>query len=141
MRNQWVVFSAVVLALGCVSMDRLARSADAALPTLYEAAQATRGKATYATSCASCHGKALVGGGAPALTGPQFFTKQMSTKLGGVFQYMAREMPQGRPGSLTHDQYADVMAFILEMNGFPSGSVPLSYESALSSNEILYFAK
>jgi polar amino acid transport system substrate-binding protein len=136
-----LVLSVVVLSLGYMSMDRPVRSAEATLPALYEAAQATRGKASYAASCASCHGKGLVGGGAPALTGPQFFTKEMNTKLAGVFQYMAREMPQGRPGSLTHDQYADLMAFILEMNGFPSGSVSLSYESALSSNEILYFAK
>ena len=97
-----------------------AQSAEAALPSLYQAAQAMRGKAVYATSCASCHGKELVGGGAPALTGPQFFTKEMNTKLGGMFQYMAREMPQGRPGSLTHDQYADLISFILAEERLPS---------------------
>ena len=118
-----------------------AQSAEAALPSLYQAAQAMRGKAVYATSCASCHGKELVGGGAPALTGPQFFTKEMNTKLGGMFQYMARQMPQGRPGSLTHDQYADLISFILQQNGFPAGDSPLSYEAALQSDVIIYFAK
>jgi mono/diheme cytochrome c family protein len=136
-----LVCPAVVLFLGYASTHGWAQSAGAALPSLYQAAQATRGKAVYAASCASCHGKELVGGGAPALTGPQFFTKEMNTKLGGMFQYMARQMPQGRPGSLTHDQYADLISFILQKNGFPAGDSPLSYEVALQSDVIIYFAK
>ena len=34
-------------------------------------------------------------------------------------------MPQGKPGSLTHDQYIDVIAFILDANGFKSGDTDL----------------
>jgi mono/diheme cytochrome c family protein len=118
-----------------------AQSVEEPPAALYQAVQAKRGKATYLSRCAVCHGKDLVGGGAPALTGTQFFTRGMNNKIGDVFRYMVQEMPTGQPGSLTHDQYADVMSFILQSNGFPAGDAPLSYAAALQSNEILYFAK
>jgi mono/diheme cytochrome c family protein len=108
---------------------------------LYQADQAQRGKAIYAAKCAVCHGKELTGGGAPALAGAQFFTRDMNNKLGDVFRYMVHEMPAGQPGSLTHAQYADLMAYILATNGYPTGESPLSYDAALASGEILYFAR
>jgi polar amino acid transport system substrate-binding protein len=108
---------------------------------LYQAIQAQRGKVIYASKCAVCHGKELTGGGAPALTGTQFFTREMNNKLGDVFRYMAHEMPAGQPGSLTHDQYADLMSFILQTNGFPAGESPLAYDAALQSADIIYYAK
>jgi polar amino acid transport system substrate-binding protein len=136
-----LLMPSMVMAMICVSYPSMADSNDAALPTLYVAAQATKGKVIYAKYCAECHGKELVGGTAPALSGTQFFTRDMNTKLGGVFEYMARQMPLGRPGSLTHDEYAQLMAFILQKNGFPSGDSPLSYDAILKSDDILYFAK
>jgi len=131
----------MVVAMSCITHLSKADSNDAALPNLYAATQATKGKVIYAKYCAECHGKELVGGTAPALSGTQFFTRDMGTKLGGVFEYMARQMPQGRPGSLTHDEYVQLMAFILQKNGFPSGDSSLSYDVALKSDDILYFAK
>jgi len=118
-----------------------AQAPQAAPAALYQAAQAERGKAIYAAQCAACHGKALTGGGAPALTGAQFFTRDMNNRIGDVFRYMVHEMPAGRPGSLQHEQYAELMAFILKTNGYPAGPSPLSYDGALESGEILYFAK
>jgi len=132
-----------VLVLTLISQPSLApaQSPDVIPTALYQAAQAKRGKALYAAKCAVCHGKELTGGGAPALAGTQFFTRDMNNKLGDVFRYMAHEMPAGQPGSLTHDQYADLMAFILQTNGFPTGDAPLSYDAALQSSEIIYFAR
>ena len=118
-----------------------AQAPEEAPAALYQAVQAQRGKAIYASKCAACHGKALTGGGAPALTGTQFFTREMNNKIGDVFRYMVHEMPAGQPGSLTHEQYADLMSFILQTNGFPTGDSPLSYDAALESGEIIYFAK
>jgi polar amino acid transport system substrate-binding protein len=118
-----------------------AQAPEEAPAALYQAAQAQRGKAIYASKCGACHGKALTGGGAPALTGTQFFTREMNNKIGDVFRYMVHEMPAGQPGSLTHEQYADLMSFILQTNGFPAGDSPLSYDAALESGEIIYFAK
>lgn len=131
-----------VLALTLISpLSRAQSPPEDAPAALYQAAQAQRGKAIYASKCAVCHGKELSGGGAPALTGTQFFTRDMNNKISDVFRYMVHEMPAGQPGSLTHEQYADLMSFILQTNGFPTGESPLSYDAALECGEILYFAK
>lgn len=109
-------------------------------PALFSTDQATRGKSAYLGRCAHCHGRELTGGAAPALSGPQFFTREMNNRLSGVFSYLVHEMPQDRPGSLTHGQYVDIMAYLLDRNGYPSGPAALTYESALQSSAIVYFA-
>jgi hypothetical protein len=45
-------------------------------------------------------------------------------------------MPQGKPGSLTPDQYVDVIAFILDANGFKSGATELKPGDALKTDMI-----
>jgi hypothetical protein len=35
-------------------------------------------------------------------------------------------MPQDDPGSLTADQYDGAVAYILQQNGYPAGTIPLS---------------
>jgi hypothetical protein len=34
-------------------------------------------------------------------------------------------MPYGNPGSLTPEQYAEALAYILRENAYPSGTTPL----------------
>jgi hypothetical protein len=51
-------------------------------------------------------------------------------------------MPAATPGSLTHEQDVQIMAFILQQNGYPSGSNELVYESAEKSMvPIRYYGK
>lgn len=135
---------AALAALGVAARTLAPASADevdSALPALYTTAQADRGKMLYIARCARCHGRELVEGSAPPLSGPQFFTRRMNNRLGTVFAYLAREMPQDRPGSLTHEQYADVMAYVLWRNGYPAGNDALTYDRALTSDAVLYFAQ
>ena len=116
-------------------------SAEPDLPALYSPAQVGRGRILYAARCAHCHGRDLAGGMAPALAGAQFFTRQMHNRLAGTFSYLVHEMPQDRPGSLTHEQYADIMALMLARNGFPAGAEALTYDFAMRSDVIVYFAR
>ncbi len=82
-----------------------------------------------------CHGASLEGGAGPALTGPNF--KTLSTKVhasvSDIFTYMTTNMPMNAPASLSHDQYVNVMAFILSKNGYKAGGSPLSFSSATKS--------
>jgi mono/diheme cytochrome c family protein len=98
-------------------------------------AQMTAGATLFAQSCATCHGDNLEGGAGPALTGPPF--KTLSTKVkanvGDVFTYMTSNMPLNAPASLTHDQYVNVLAFILSKNGYRSGSTKLTFGEAKAS--------
>lgn len=89
---------------------------------VYTAAQAAKGKDTYAGLCQSCH--------APAThTGPDFYGKWGGKPLSELYVYIATLMPQTDPGSLTGDEYAQVLAYLLKMNGMPAGPDALPADS------------
>jgi mono/diheme cytochrome c family protein len=94
-------------------------------PPIYTDAQAHRAEPLFASKCAECHGENLkgggMGGGAP-LSGVSFRHKWSGKPVGALFDFLRTQMPQDRPGSLTDQQYADLVALILSANDFPSGS-------------------
>jgi mono/diheme cytochrome c family protein len=94
---------------------------------VYTAEQAKRGEALYADNCASCHGLALGGGeSAPPLTGGEFLSNWTSLTLGDLFERIRTSMPADRPGTLTREQDANILAHILNMGQFPVGTTELS---------------
>ena len=97
---------------------------------VYTAEQAKRGEALYASNCASCHGSALGGGeSAPPLSGGEFFSNWNGLTLGDLFDRIRVSMPADRPGKLSREQNADVLAFMLSVNQFPSGKTELEHQS------------
>jgi PQQ-dependent dehydrogenase (methanol/ethanol family) len=118
-----------------------------ATPTVaqYTEEQAARGRALYGDACASCHGHELVDGAASPLAGPAFaasWSRQAAPGLtpsfegwatptfDDVFFIMRTTMPQGAVGSLTMEQYLDVLAYILKRNGYPPSDEPLTSDSS-----------
>jgi mono/diheme cytochrome c family protein len=110
-----------------------AQAGAATTPALYTSAQATAGAAVFTQSCAMCHGANLQGGAGPALTGASFDSASANKTIGSVFTLITTQMPLGSGGSLTHDQYTAVMAYILTKNDYPAGSTPLEYTTSLAS--------
>ncbi len=97
---------------------------------IYTDAQAARGGAEFSAHCASCHGAGLDGtGDAPALTGAQFLSDFNGLTVGALFDRIRTTMPQDNPASLTRDQYADILAFLLKSNGLPAGARELDRRS------------
>jgi mono/diheme cytochrome c family protein len=97
---------------------------------VYTADQAKRGEALYANNCASCHGSALGGGeSAPPLSGGEFFANWNGLTLGDLFDRIRVSMPADRPGKLSREQNADVLAFMLSVNQFPSAKTELEHQS------------
>jgi S-disulfanyl-L-cysteine oxidoreductase SoxD len=97
---------------------------------VYTDVQAARGAQTFVASCAGCHGGTLGGTGeAPALVGLQFLSDFNGLTLGDVFDRIRTSMPQNNPGSLTRDQYADTLAYILKANAMPAGAKELDRRS------------
>jgi len=104
-------------------------------PPTFDRAQVAHGKSVYAGSCAKCHGAQLQGVNAPALRGPAFAPPANAhLTIGGVFGYMATNMPADRPGKLKAEDYADLMAFLLNSNGYSAGTTKLTADSARASS-------
>ena len=95
----------------------------------YTDAQAMRGENEYGANCARCHGADLDGGGAaPTLHTLDFVDRWREDHLVTLFQFISTNMPQppGRPGGLKEQQYLDIVAFLLQVNGLPAGSKELT---------------
>ena len=97
---------------------------------IYSPEQAARGEAQYVERCAACHGATLNGTGeAPGLAGGEFVSHYDQLTVGDLFDRVRTTMPQNDPGTLSRDQYADVVAFLLKSNGFPAGTTALDRRS------------
>src|SRR5690349_3636261 len=93
---------------------------------VYTEEQAKRGEESYRKECASCHGDTLVGGGGAApLTGGAFLSNWNGLTVGDLFDRIRKTMPQGSLGKLTKQQDADILAYLLSFNKFPSGKTEL----------------
>lgn len=94
----------------------------------FTAAQAERGQASYRQSCQDCHGSSLDNGGfgGPPLKGGYFRTRWGSGNVAVLYGYVSLTMPPDRPGQLSPQTYADLVAFILSNNGYAAGDKELS---------------
>lgn len=100
----------------------------------FVSAQVAHGKKLYAGACAKCHGANLEGLNAPALKGPAFAPASGShLTIGGVFTYMFTNMPADNPGKLKPQDYADLMAYLLNSNGYAAGATKLTADAAKAS--------
>src|SRR5271156_5688179 len=100
---------------------------------VYNDAQAERGGAKYAQNCAMCHGRDQEGNGeAPPLVG-HFIPDWNGTSLADLFEKVQTTMPLFAPGTLSADDIADSLAFLLKANSFPSGAKALEPGSGLKS--------
>ena len=97
---------------------------------VFTEAQANRGGGVYAQSCANCHGSGLEGADmSPALAGAAFMASWNDLTLGDLSERIRISMPADRPGTLSRQQQADVIAFILRSNRFPGGTTELPTET------------
>lgn len=99
---------------------------------VYTEEQAKRGEPIYRKECALCHGDMLTGGeSAPPLTGGAFLANWNGLTMGDLFDRIRKTMPQTNPGRLTRQQDADILAFMLSINKFPSGNTELYRQSEM----------
>jgi mono/diheme cytochrome c family protein len=99
---------------------------------VYTTEQAKRGDGLYTQSCAACHGNTLEGGEmAPPLAGGQFISNWNGLTLGDLMERTRISMPQNNPGSLSRQQYVDIIAFMLSVGSFPAGKTELPRETEI----------
>ena len=81
---------------------------------VYSAEQAKRGRETFAGMCQSCHTPAQY-------AAPTFMGSWRGYTLWDLFSYLVGTMPKSDPGSLSPEEYAQVIAYLLELNDMPPG--------------------
>jgi cytochrome c5 len=85
--------------------------------------QAGRGETLYTDKCSVCHGAELRGTEmAPGLIDDVFSAKWNDQTLADLFDRIRRTMPQNDPGTMSGQQAADVLAFVLHKANYPAGA-------------------
>ena len=85
---------------------------------VYTAAQAARGEQVYYSICVACHPKGTY-------TAPAFREKWNGHLASELYTFLSTQMPKDQPGPLEAEEYADVLAYLLKINGAPAGKTEL----------------
>jgi mono/diheme cytochrome c family protein len=94
-----------------------------ASPGPYSAEQAARGQPTFERRCQRCHEVAH-------FSSADFFRTWTRAPLSQLYGFIATTMPRGAPGSLSRAEYAEVVAYLLALNGVPPGETDLPATNA-----------
>ena len=118
---------ALACAMSALCMPLVAQSNDGStlrstLDGVYNEAQSNSGSDVYATMCTACHTP-------ESHTGTVFYSWWAGLPLSEQFSYISEKMPQDNPGSLSRQEYLQIVAYLLEMNGMPTGSTELAIDS------------
>lgn len=120
----------VVLIMASLAISAAVLHAQAPQPRIWQgvftAAQAERGNATFSTTCLRCHGADLGGNTAPALTGERFMAAWGDGSVARLFGTIRDTMPPFATSSIDDATKLDIVAFILQSNGFPTADRELA---------------
>ena len=93
----------------------------------YSTDQAKRGKSLYDSACGDCHSLT-------EFKGEDFEWRWRRQTALELFQVISETMPEDKPGKLPKTEYADIVAYFLELNDYEAGGADLSAdETALSA--------
>jgi cytochrome c5 len=127
----WTLTAVLLQVSGIVVRSNRSQTAatpagDGSMPStmtgVYTAPQASRGEETYMGVCVSCH---------PAGTykTAAFRDAWRGRLLSELYDQVREKMPKNDPASLTALEYAQVVAYILKINGAPAGDTELPADS------------
>ncbi len=133
-----VAFCLLVMSLGCssggiktttstVTSSTTTSSTSSTITTttsvgnLTAAQVGNAGRTIFNVNCAACHGASGQGITGPALIGPNQSLNKYRTAQ-GLLDYIDTAMPLNAPGSLSSQQYLDVVVYLLVQNNWLSGT-------------------
>lgn len=95
------------------------------LEGVFTAEQAEEGGDVFSTRCSGCH--------APSFFQADVFVLTWAGRpVRSLFRRISTTMPEDNPGGLRPEEYAAVVAYLLELNDYPAGEIVLpSDEEAL----------
>lgn len=102
-----------------------------AVPIRWTEDQVERGNAAYDMHCAGCHLADLSGQfDFPALVGSNFMNYWGGRTVHELYEYARSSMPQGNPGSLSDEEYSDILAYIFHRNDVEHDDAELTPEAS-----------
>ena len=114
-----------------VELEQAAMTNAAGPRDWYTDGQAIRGKALYLDRCAKCHGADFVPDDfATGLRGAAFDWRWKDRTVSDLFETTRQTMPPGEGGSLGPQTTIDIVAYLLQANGFPAGATELPPEAS-----------
>jgi mono/diheme cytochrome c family protein len=127
--------AAVAVAAGTRAQEVPARNV---LAGVYSREQAAAGKQLYRDLCSSCHLESLAGDStAPAMVGDEFISNWENKPLRALYSRIISTMPVDNPGTLPEKTVVDIVAYLLEVNGFPAGGKALGDADELNAIQVL----
>ena len=130
MKKNHVNAALVLVLAGCASAPEGAPASAAAPPpaapaaevsvgnTFYTSRQASRGNGLFRDNCVSCHSSS-------EFAGSSFERRWRNRSVGDIYEFILYSMPDDNPGGLPEQTYADIIAYLLELNDFPAGESEL----------------
>ena len=118
-----VVVAAVLIVSGISITQAQQAGKTSTASGVFTAEQAKNGESAFQARCATCHGADLhsTEPEAPDLTEAAFRFGWHGKTIANRFEEIRSTMPYGNAGSLDDQTYIDIVAYILQFNGIPSG--------------------
>lgn len=113
-----------VLVLALAFSARTQTKSVTTLDGIYTEQQAHAGEEQYEAICAACHE-----GDEPEAEPPKgaaFLEKWREAPVSFLYNFIHTNMPGDKPGTLSDEQYLDVVAYLLHANGYPAGNSELT---------------
>ena len=121
-RHQRLGRVSVVSALLAVSALSAQSPTTPAVAGLYTDEQAALGEKAFGGKCVECHEKKDV-------TSVDFRKKWNGRTARELYQLIRTTMPDDNPGSMTPEEYLNIVTYLLKLNGVPAGTTLLTADS------------
>jgi mono/diheme cytochrome c family protein len=125
-----IVITAVILVVAAVMTPAAAAQSKTVWDGVYTQQQASRGAASFATSCARCHSVEPNEAERRPLAGKAFWQSFRESTVDSLLDYVSKSMPNGAGGTLSAATYEDLVAYILSRNDLPAGAAELTKSSS-----------
>ena len=126
-KHMWLIGLLVIMASGvfiggCDSSNKPAPTGPSPAPATAPTPPAVKevagaGETIFDSHCAGCHGTTGGGGRGPAIIGSMASLGKYNTAQ-GLFDYVSTNMPKSNPGSLSHQDYLNIVSFLLVQNNY-----------------------
>jgi mono/diheme cytochrome c family protein len=110
------------------------QASTAASGGVYTDAQATRGKDIFSSMCTGCHNIS-------SQSGTAFAKRWNGVQVSELFNVLTDTMPKDDPGALAPQERADVIAYLLKINGLAAGTAELAPDPELLKKIVIDLVK